>query len=197
MTRMALACLLAASTVLAQHAGEAPAATRIVRFTPPTSRPERVTHGDCPAASIAAGFRADALQCTAGNTIYDPCFLTARAGHVLCDVDPRESSSGMLLATTPAPAARAGTPAPDHLAWFFELTDGSTCRPLTGTRREIDGTREIYGCRFGSSGDADAVLGDLDAGTAVWTIQKVLLNKKVEPQTIKSLMVVPVKTVWQ
>ena len=73
----------------------------------------------------------------------------------------------------------------------------AACPPLTGTRREIEGAIEVYGCRFGASGDADAVLGDVDSSGAVWTIQQVLLNKKVEPQTVKSLMVAAVRTVWQ
>lgn len=41
------------------------------------------------------------------------------------------------------------------------------------------------------------MLGDLDSSAPVWTIRKVLINKKAEPQTIKSLTIAAVKTVWQ
>jgi hypothetical protein len=192
-----LAGLIASGPLAAQRPGDAPAPTRIIQFLPPASLPDRVERGSCGTASIAAGYRGDAFRCQAGNAVHDPCFSTARPGHVLCDVDPRNPSSGTLLAlTAPLPAIETPSGAGAR-AWFFELGDGSTCRPLTGTRREIDNTLEVYSCRFGPSGDADAVLGDLDDSAAVWTIQKVLLNKKVEPQTVKSLMVAPVKTVWQ
>ena len=56
---------------------------------------------------------------------------------------------------------------------------------------------EIYSCKWVFPGEADGVLGELDSSTAVWTIQQVTLNKKVEPQTIKSLLTAPVKTVWR
>jgi hypothetical protein len=82
-------------------------------------------------------------------------------------------------------------------AWLFELADGTLCRPLLDDRREIDGLTEIYSCKWMMASEADAVLGELDASAPVWTIQQVLLNKKVEPMTIKSLLTAPVKTVWQ
>ena len=82
-------------------------------------------------------------------------------------------------------------------ALFFELADGTTCRPIAGPAREIEGLVELYTCKFGADGGADAVLGDLDASQVVWTIRKVLINKKTEPQTIKSFAMTPVKTVWE
>jgi hypothetical protein len=193
----ALAGLLARGPLAAQQPGDPPAPTSVVHFTPPATLPDRVERGSCATTSLAAGYRADAFRCRTGNAIHDPCFSTSFAGHVLCDVDPRNPASGRLVAlSAPLPPVVAASGAGAR-AWFFELSDGSTCQPLTGDRREIDGTIEVYACRFGSSGEADAVLGDLDSSAAVWTIQKVLLNKKVEPQTVKSLMVAPVKTVWQ
>ena len=57
---------------------------------------------------------------------------------------------------------------------------------------------ELYTCRFAiAGGDIDAVLGDIDQRTPVWTIQKVQINKKIEPQTIKSSTSAVVKAAWQ
>jgi hypothetical protein len=131
-----------------------------------------------------------------GNAVHDPCFATATSGHVLCDPDPADPASGLVLTLAKAlPKNSPGQAA--TLAWRFELTDGSVCEPLTGTRREVDGVMEIYACRFSMPGLADAVLGELDTSSDVWTIQRVLINKKIEPQTIKSSMMAPVRTVWQ
>jgi hypothetical protein len=175
---------------------QAPAPTRIVHFDAPATLPDRSQPADC-RPSAAAGFRTDAFACTAGAKDYDPCFETARSGTLLCDVDPRVASSGTLVKWTPPEAAPSDTRGPVTRAWFFELPDGTTCRPVTGDRREIAGLTEIYTCRFALPGEADAVLGELDASTPVWTIQQVGLNKKVEPVTIKSLLAAPVKTVWR
>ena len=101
------------------------------------------------------------------------------------------------MTTAPAAAAPGAPTQARHHTWSFELTDGSMCQPLSKLGQVLDGAAELYSCRFGSAGEADAVLGDLDDSAPVWTIQKVLINKKVDPQTIKSLMIASVKTVWQ
>jgi len=174
---------------------QAPAATRVVRFVP-AALPEHGKPGECQ-ASLAAAYRNDAFRCTADNASYDPCFATAKTGHLLCDVDPRQASSGTLvLSTTPSPPP-TDTNGARNRAWLFELTDGTLCRPLLDNRREVDGVPEIYSCKWVFPGEADGVLGELDSSTAVWTIQQVTLNKKVEPPTIKSLLTAPVKAVWQ
>jgi hypothetical protein len=174
---------------------QAPVATRVIRFVP-AALPEHGKPGECQ-ASVAAAYRNDAFRCTADNASYDPCFATAKTGHLLCDVDPRQASSGTLvLSTTPSPPP-TDTNGARNRAWLFELTDGTLCRPLLDNRREVDGVPEIYNCKWVLPGEADAVLGELDSSTAVWTIQQVTLNKKVEPPTIKSLLTAPVKAVWQ
>jgi len=176
---------------------QAPAPTRIIRFDAPATVPDRAAQSaDC-RPSAAAGYRADAFACTAGAKDYDPCFVTTRAGTLLCDVDPRVASSGTLVTRTPPDVPSADTRGPVTRAWFFELPDGTTCRPVTGDRREVAGLTELYTCRFAFPGEADAVLGELDSSTPVWTIQQVQLNKKVEPPTIKSSLTAVVKTVWQ
>ena len=108
---------------------------------------------------------------------------------------PRQPLSGTFVNLTGLTVTPATPPAPR--AWFFELTDGSTCRPVAGSGRIVEGERELYACKYGSAGEADAVLGDLDSSAPVWTIRKVLINKKAEPQTVKSLAIASVRTVWQ
>ena len=172
------------------------APTNVVHYSPPATLPDHVGSGDCQ-PSLAAGYRADAFRCTAADATYDPCFQTARHGQLLCDVDPRKASSGALVAAaTPTRAAAATTDAGNR-AWLFELTDGTICRPLLDNRREVDGLTELYTCKWVMASEADGVLGELNASGPVWTIQQVLLNKKVEPPTIKSLLTAAVKTVWQ
>ena len=180
-----------------QRAGTAvPAPTQAVRFTPPASLPDFVVAGTCTASEVAA-FRTDAFRCAAKSTTYDPCFATARTNRAWCGTDPRKPESWFLVeALLPANHMPIGTPT-GHRVWFFELTDGSTCQPLPERGREIEGAVEIYRCQFGSAGLADAVLGDLDSTEPIWTVRKVLINKKTEPQTIKSLTIAAVKTVWQ
>ena len=167
-----------------------------MQYAPPPTLPEHGKPGECQ-TSLAAAYRTDVFRCTAETTTYDPCFATAKSGHMLCDVDPRKPSSGTLVLATGSPASPADINGARNRAWLFELTDGTLCRPLLDNRREVDGVTEIYSCKWVFPGEADAVLGELDSSTPVWTIQQVTLNKKVEPPTIKSLLTAPVKTVWQ
>ena len=170
--------------------------TRVVRYSPPSTLPDQTKPGECQ-MSLAAGYRGDAFRCTADNATYDPCFATAKSGHVLCDVDPRKASSGTLVRAVMPDAPTTDSNSARNRAWLFELTDGTLCRPLLDNRREIDGMTEIYTCKWVMASEADGVLGELDSSTPVWTIQQVWINKKVEPMTIKSLLTAAVKTVWQ
>jgi hypothetical protein len=119
--------------------------TRVVRFVP-AALPEHGKPGDCQ-ASLTAAYRNDAFRCTADNTIYDPCFATGKAGHVLCDVDPRKPSSGTLLLATTSTAPPADTNGARNRAWVFELTDGTLCRPLLDNRRSRR-HEPIYSCKW-------------------------------------------------
>jgi hypothetical protein len=175
---------------------DTPTATAVIHFDPPAVLPDRAVDGTCRTPSTAAWFRSDAWACVTGSSTYDPCFRTGSSGNqVWCVADPRQPASGTLLRATVLTVTHAVPPA--HAAWFFELTDGSTCRPLATPGRVIEGARELYACKYGSAGESDGVLGELDAGSAVWTVHRVLLNKKSEPQTIKSLAIASVRTVWQ
>lgn len=189
-----VASLVGAGPPARQDSAVAP--TRVIQYSPPATLPERTASGTCQEASRAAWFRDDAWRCAANSTNYDPCFRIS-VGQALCGVDPRQPGSGIVVTFTAPASVAARSGQASHHAWFFELTDGSTCQPLPAPGRELDGVVELYGCRFGSAGEADAVLGDLDGSAPVWTIRKVLINKKTEPQTIKSLMMASVRTVWR
>jgi hypothetical protein len=195
---LAVACAIIASPLSAQ-VPSLPEPTRVVRFTPPAQLPSRATNGTCATQSAVADNRSDAFSCTAGGMQYDPCFLTSHASQVLCDVDPRDPSSGMILNVTAAlPATSDRSSHRTSAVWFFELADGSTCRPLLTPGRMVEGMTEVYTCRFAlANGDIDAVLGDVDQRAPVWTIQKVQINKKIEPQTIKSATSAVVRAAWQ
>lgn len=171
--------------------------TQVVRFSPPATLPERAQSGSCQSPSQVAAYRNDALRCMVETTTFDPCFATANAGQAWCTSDPRKPASGTLVSFPPVASNVSGAPTAGIHVWFIELAEGSTCQPLVGVGREVDGLTESYTCRFGPLGDADAVLGDLDTSGAIWTIQKVMINKKVEPQTIKAVTIAAIKTAWQ
>jgi hypothetical protein len=171
--------------------------TRVVRFS---AQAEQVARADatgvCSMPSRAAWFREDALACTTEKASYDPCFVTAREDVVICVSDPRSASGRVALKLGAAPVRRTDPASPAHQAWFIELVDGTTCRPLLSPGREVEGLLELYGCTFGIDGPADAVLGDLDSTGSVWSISKVKINKTLL-MTIKWTASAPVKTVWQ
>ena len=192
-----LIVLVGAATFVDGRQAAPPQPTQVVRFSPPATLPERAQSGACQSPSQAAPHRDDAFRCTVDKTTFDPCFATPKTGQALCVVDPRKPSAATLVNFASLGSSRSGAPVAGTIAWFVELTDGSTCQPIVGAGREIEDLIEVYTCRFGPLGDADAVLGDLDASAPVWTIRKVLINKKAEPQTIKAVTIAAVKAVWQ
>lgn len=195
-TAGALVCLIAGGWAVARAQSPAVAPTRVVAFAVPSTLPELVQTGTC-GASLMAWFRVDAMACTVEKTNLDPCFKTSRADYALCVPDPRRTETMALVAFRQGFGADVEELPQRVNAWFFELADGTTCQPLPIRGRELDGLWELYKCKWGSSGEADAVLGDLDSSEPVWTIRKVSINKKTEPQTIKSMTVATVKTVWR
>ena len=172
-----------------------PAPTRVVRFTPQAAPKGSARPGNCLRSLVSD--RIDAYRCNAAETTYDPCFPITGRGLVVCDADPRDITSGVLVTAT-LPSAFAWGPRDDsRRAWFFELEDGSTCRPLiSGGGREVDGMVELYTCRFAPPG-SDAVLGEIDTRAPVWTIPQASLNKRAPPISIKQVTSAVVKIAWQ
>jgi hypothetical protein len=188
-----MAAIVFGMAAVAQHSSAPPPPTRVVRFTPPKAVSGPARSGTCQRSLVSD--RIDAYRCVAAETTYDPCFALERAGHVLCNADPRDAASGIVV-TASGPSS-SGPRGVNLHAWFFELEDGSTCRPLiAGGGREVDGMVELYTCRFAPPG-ADAVLGEIDTHAPVWTVQQVSLNKRAPPLSIKQLVSAVVKTAWQ
>ena len=180
---------------LAQNRDTPPAPTRVVRFTPPKADSGSARPGTCQRSLVSD--RIDAYRCVVAETTYDPCFATDGAGVMLCGADPRDSSSGTIVTASPPPDSARGPRGEGLRAWFFELEDGSTCRPLIfGGGREVDGMIELYTCRFAPPG-SDAVLGEIDTRAPVWTIPQAALNKRMPPLSIKQVVSAVVKTAWQ
>ena len=172
-----------------------PAPTRIVHFTPPPVTGGSTRPGTCQRSLVSD--RSDTFRCVAGDMTSDPCFATNRAGVLVCDADPRDPSIGTLVTTVLPDASHLGPRGDKLRAWFFELEDGSTCRPLIfGAGRQVDGMVEHYTCRFAPPG-SDAVLDEIDTHAPVWTIQQASLNKRALPLSIKQLVSAVVKTAWQ
>jgi hypothetical protein len=181
--------------LLTQDRRAPPAPTRIVHFTPPHVASGSSWPGTCRRSVVSD--RVDAYRCVTADTTDDPCFATDRTGLVLCGADPRDSSSGTIVSMSAPAESRVGPRGESLRAWFFELEDGSTCRPLIfGDGREVDRMVELYTCRFAPPG-GDAVLGDIDTRAPVWTIQQASLNKRMPPLSIKQLVSAVVKTAWQ
>jgi len=175
-------------------------ATVVVYYGAPEKLPDQTVNASCVSPSHAAWFRNSAFSCVVGGSRLDPCFETPAGALKWCVDDPRRPDAGVLVKMAGLMVVdylAPGASRPSHRAWFFELTDGSTCRPLSAPGRVVEGESELYVCKYAAGGEADAVLGDLDSSHPVWTVHKVLINKKTEPQTIKSLVVASVRTVWQ
>ncbi|MBV8489370.1 MAG: hypothetical protein JO199_02480, partial [Candidatus Eremiobacteraeota bacterium] len=109
--------------------GETPAAsTKIVKVSASSLTVTGKASGDCWTSSIASP-RSDAFRCSAGNTIYDPCFVRDR-NSVVCATDVFSSNGTQLELTKPLPAA--ASPGPPR-AWAMLLQSGAKCNAGTGT----------------------------------------------------------------
>ena len=197
MIRLTAAALLAFGVTSAAPASQEPPPTKVVRFVvAPEDLGRAPVNGACSLPSTAAWFRDDAMACRTQTASYDPCFVTPREHVVLCVTDPRSEAGRLTLKMTSAPARQQPAARPVHRAWFFELVDGTTCRPLPGPGREVEGQVELYECKWGTEGSADAAFGELDPRTAVWAISKIKINK-MQPLSFKWSASMAVKTVWQ
>lgn len=126
--------------------------------------------GLCWTRSIATN-RPDAWRCTAGNDIYDPCFLRPGQGdQVVCAQTPFSRSLVFMRLSKPL-----GTEHGAMLRWLqhkgepwaVRLENGDKCALITGATEIVDGKRLNYVCvRSGWI----AGFPDRASGT-VWTVQ--------------------------
>lgn len=126
--------------------------------------------GLCWTRSIATN-RPDAWRCTAGNDIYDPCFVRPEHGdQVACAQTPFSRSLVFMRTSKPLVTERGamlrwlqhkGEP------WAVKLENGDKCALITGATEVVEGKRLHYVCvRSGWI----AGFPDRSAGT-VWTVQ--------------------------
>lgn len=129
--------------------------------------PDKSLDGDCWTESIAASSNTNALRCSVGNLIHDPCFIT-ETNQVVCEPDPESSESGFLLKLTKNSiiknvkfksdeSTQAGEIYP--WPWMIELKNGLKCYTMTGTAGYING--EWY-YRYCGSDAKIVLLGDID-----------------------------------
>ena len=109
-------------------------ATKVVPYQPTSFTATQTVSGSCWTSSVAAP-RAGAYRCTAGNAIFDPCFVGTGTGTVDCPdpaADPDQQTGTVIQLTAALPAASTATPSPSS-PWRFRLADGAVCGDMTGT----------------------------------------------------------------
>jgi hypothetical protein len=142
--------VLAALVLFGVMATPAPAATKVVRWSPfigETLRPGLVATpafgGDCFTGSFAVH---NAYRCADGNFLRDPCFADpTRDDAVLCVRDP--FSRGAVRLRVSGNLDRSGS-APPGLVWALRLANGQRCTFFAGgaTGADAAGRRANYGC---------------------------------------------------
>ncbi len=172
--------------------------TRVVQFKAIEAKP--VKEGHCWTESLAIpGKRA--WRCMVGNVIYDPCFTTASAQIVICNVNPAENKTGFalkLIKPLPEPTLSKTT---GNQFFQMRLVDGSICAPFTGTRPSLGKEMVIYGCtgqRCPTLESCQIGVLSVDRRKSQWVakvvVYRILNNGKIE---VKALEEVPVDTAWE
>jgi hypothetical protein len=114
--------------------------TRIEIYDPTGFTATEEVTGSCFTGSIAAQ-RAGAFRCSAGNSLFDPCF--SQDGSVACPVgDPGRNEGIRIQLSSPLPQPpEAWENEPDvsnPQPWYLALDGGGVCGVLTGTRPSPD-----------------------------------------------------------
>jgi len=126
-------------------------ATEVIRDVPKVTNQPPEVRGSCWTTSLAAQ-RPDAWRCSieegavvpgVRGTLFDPCFEAADPTLLVCGIDP-PTGEALLYLRVSAPVTNA--PIGPRAPWFVELSDGRTCRPITGTVPVVVGEDIRYGC---------------------------------------------------
>jgi hypothetical protein len=188
---------------ISSAAGNPPAETQVVFFTPaiPPGKPQE---GSCWTRSIAVD-RPGVWRCTVGNAIHDPCFqVPPNPDQLVCDADPALGKSGFVTKLTKALPPETAPPAVWPSPWIMKLADGSVCEPYTGTRPAVNGEPAPWFCikpGVPPSPRTNSLVTKVNPGE-VWTVDRYAESaasmgppnserRRVEAQ------VVPVLKVWQ
>lgn len=174
--------------------------TEIVHYEQ-TSIPTKTRTGGCWSTSTGAQSNPNALRCSVGNIIHDPCFIT-EDNQVVCDVNPETGEGGFLLELKDSIIPEEEIEftekkelSPDKIhPWIAELENGLRCQLIQGTALEIDGELYNYFC-----GDEKTVLAGnfgetFDKSKQLWKTKVVYLSEDYE-KSMKS-ETVSVRKVW-
>ncbi len=175
-------------------------ATEVIRYQPPSSLPSKKQNGSCWTASIAAPYRTDAWRCTVGTEIHDPCFVTAKRGRLLCDMNPASGARGFVLSLSKTLPERKGPApnAPTVWAWLVELEDGARSQPFTSTRPFLDGEAARYSCSSTVPNQNVVLIGEISSTGPIWTARRAVLGRSEDgPSVVQAPTSVPLKKVWQ
>jgi hypothetical protein len=141
---------VAQNNTVASYASVNGNVTQVTPFSPSGIR-GTAGQGTCWTTSLAAP-RTNAWRCSAGNTIYDPCFSTPlQSSYVICDANPAKGqTSGLkVMLTQPLPSATLPSSS-ENQAWLLRLSNGAICSFATGATFLVHGVRVDYGCSDGS-----------------------------------------------
>lgn len=111
------------------HSDASGARTVVTVYKPSRMHVLRTVSGSCWTSSIAVA-RSDAFRCTAGNTIWDPCFLADKTT-VACPTDLLKDRGTLMKLTALLP--RNENSESSDSVWAFSLASGAFCQIGTGT----------------------------------------------------------------
>jgi hypothetical protein len=147
--------------------------TQLINFVPAV--PDEIRAGACYGSSdILAG--ASAWRCgLTGGEVFDPCLLAADGRTVVCGANPVDGAPGFALELT-QPLPDAAVEAKERPgAWIIELGSGAICRYTQETTVIIEGERINFSCS-----DRTQLLGDINKGAALWTIDAIITGGTTE-----------------
>jgi len=169
--------------------------TDVIPFESP-KLPQVTKIGKCWTNSVAQPFRTDAFRCMVGEEIFDPCFSTANADEVFCQMNPLKDESFVIKLTETLPVLTLPDNVQKNWGWFIVLKDGTYCSPFTGTRQVIQGKVAYFGCESKNANERIVLTGYLNPGN-IWRADKATLIEKDGGWIIKSLERAEISTVFQ
>jgi hypothetical protein len=122
--------------------------------------------GSCE-VSDASG-RRDALRCTSGNALYDPCFSSVkRRRYVLCP-NPEHLGHAVKIKLKQELRLRRHGRTYRSNPWMLQLADGNRCVLGTGANDRVNGLTSYWYCNK-RHGRWIALWGQLHRNTEPWT----------------------------